>query len=664
MKGPSRVGIIHLALAALLVALIGKAAQLQIVQRTRFADKALHQQSTQSVIPAPRGAILDSRGEVIAQSREKVTLNIRPVDVKNRRQLRNALQRAHVPAEWIAKATDSTRKWVEIPGRYLAVDVAPAIALRGVFVRPVVERVYAMSEGMRRIVGRVDATGKGLDGVELTLDSLLRGKAGSATVMLDVNGVQFESPGTPPTPPVQGNTIVLTINQELQDIAERALADAVARMGAEGGDVIVLDPDNGDILAMASQRLNPASTASTALTEAYEPGSTLKPLIAAGLLERNKATETDVVPAYNGRWNHNGRQLEDEHKGEAFSLADVIRFSSNIGIVQFAERLTPREEYETLRDFGFGSPTGLPYPVESGGSLRAPSKWSAMSANSLAIGYEITVTPLQLAAAYAPIANGGELLEPALVKEIRSPTGEVLYKHQRRSIRRVMSPSVARRVREMLLGVVEGGGTAKRADLGSFSLAGKTGTARRAVNGHYQPQDHIPTFVGLFPGDNPQFVILVKLDNPKGEYMGGLTAAPVTKALLQAALASRNASLDRQSLIASRRARPQDSSAIGLTVASRVDEQASSTRADAEDTMPVAPLVARLPLPPVQKQAPKPDVTVPDVSAMNVRQAVHALHAAGLRVHLTNVSVSARQTVPVAGSTVAAGSIVQLSTAP
>jgi cell division protein FtsI (penicillin-binding protein 3) len=342
--------------------------------------------------------------------------------------------------------------------------------------------------------------------------------------------------------------------------------------------------------------------------------------------------------------------------------------------VQFAERLKPQEEYEGLRDFGFGTPTGVSYPVEASGTLRAPVKWSKQSANSMAMGYEIAVTPLQLVAAYVALANGGELLEPSLVKEVRAPDGTVLYRHQRRVVRRVVSQAVARRVRDMLLGVVEAGGTAKRADLGSFSLAGKTGTARRTVHGSYAAGDHIPTFVGLFPADNPQFVILVKIDNPKGAYTGGLTAAPVTKAVLQAALASRNASLDRRTLAASRRESPADSaatSALNLVVATRApSETASASQREAlrlakeaadDDSAGVTPFVATIPAP----APPKPVLAaraVPDVHGLSLRQAVHALHAAGFRVKLD--AGNSGQTNPAAGVLAPAGSMVHLTSSP
>ncbi|MDB4881689.1 MAG: penicillin-binding protein transpeptidase, partial [Gemmatimonadetes bacterium] len=579
MNIPSRVGLVHLALAVFALTLLARAGRVQLVQGSRWTASAQHQQSLETAIPAPRGDILDALGETMAQSRETVKLEVAPQDVRDRRALRNALIRAGVHPDWAVRATDTSRKWVTLPGRFVATSVASISATRGVHTTSIVERSYAFSEGTRHIVGRVDENGAAVDGIELALDSLLRGVPGAVTSMRDGRGRRFESPASPRRAPVQGNTIVLTINHELQEIAERALGDAVTKMGAEGGDVVVVDPTDGEVLAMASRRQDPRSTASTALTEPYEPGSTLKPFIAATLLEKKRARESDEVNTFGGEMTLNGRTITDEHRAARFSLADVIRYSSNVGIVQFATRLSAREEFEALRDFGFGTPTGVPYPVEASGTLREPKRWSKQSANSLAMGYELAVTPLQLAAAYVALANDGELLEPALVKEIRAPDGRVLYRHQRRVVRRVLSAGVARRVRRMLLGVVEEGGTAKSAQLETFVLAGKTGTARRTVHGRYAAGQHIPTFVGLFPGDHPQFVILVKIDNPQGAYYGGLTAAPVTKAVLEAALASRNASLDRGTLAASRQDTPLDSTSALTRAAAETKAVADSAAA-------------------------------------------------------------------------------------
>lgn len=669
MTRPSRVGLVHIGLAIFAIAIVVRTARVQLWQGSAWAASAQRQQSTERVIPAPRGDILDAAGATIAQSRETVKLDVAPQEVKNRAVLRAALVRAGIPPAMAARAVDPARRWVQLPGRFPALDVARISAMRGVYTTPIIERSYASSEGTRRLIGRVDADGKAVDGIELALDSILRGVPGTATVMRDARGRKFESPDAPGTAPLPGNSVVLTINQELQEIAERALGDAVARMDAEGGDLVVMDPADGHILAMASRRKNPLATASTALTEPYEPGSTLKPFIAAVLLEKGRARETDVVNTYNGQLTINGRTINDEHRAPRMTLAEVIRWSSNIGIAQFVERLSPREEYEALRDFGFGTVTGVPYPVEASGTLREPARWSRQSAHSIAMGYEVAVTPLQLAAAYVALANDGELLEPALVEEVRAPDGRVLYRHERRAIRRVVSPAVARRVRQMLLGVVEDG-TAVKADLGSFALAGKTGTARRTVLGRYAPGQHIPTFVGLFPAENPQFVILVKLDNPKGAYVGGLTAAPVTKAVLEAALASRDAALDRGTLAASRRERAPDSAetarrtaaAVGVTRDSGVGARRDSARAAAlladEDSAGSTPFVALLPAPLLPRPVPLPRRAVPDVRGLSLRQAVHALHSAGFRVQLVNEGEST--TTPASGVVAPAGSVVRL----
>jgi len=652
MTRPSRVGLVHVMLALFAIAIVVKAAHIQLGQRARWVARAERQQSTERTVPAPRGDILDADGQMLAQSRETVKLDVAPPEVRDRAALRTALLRAGVPAEFARRAADASRKWVTLPGRYLASDVSRISAMRGVYTTPVIERAYSSSTGTRRIIGHVDNNGRALDGVELALDSVLAGRPGSVTVMRDGRGRKFESPMAPSVTPITGNTVVLTINQQLQEIAERALSDAVTRMGAEGGDVVVVDPANGDVLAMASQRDDPLATASTALTEPYEPGSTMKPFIAATLLEKGRARETDVVNTHNGQFTINGRMISDEHAAPQLSLADVLRFSSNIGIVQFALRLSPGEEYEALRDFGFGMATGLAYPVEASGTLREPARWSKQSANSLAMGYEVAVTPLQLATAYGALANGGELLQPQLVKEIRSPEGEVLYKRERRVVRRVVSPAVARRVRTMLRNVVEGG-TAVRADLGSFELAGKTGTSRRIVNGRYAQGQHISSFVGLFPADRPQVVILVKIINPRGAYVGGLTAAPVTKAVIEAALASRNAALDRGSLAASRREKtPPRANADSV----RVTDVAST------DSSGSTPFVALLPAPRIPAARPLPPRAVPAVEGLPIRRAVHALNSAGLRVQL--VSGSSGGTIPAAGTVVPAGTLVRLPIAP
>ncbi len=671
----SRVGIIHFTLAAFALAVIVKSAKVQLVDGKAWAAQARNQHFQSREVPALRGDILDAAGRTLAESRDMVQLGINPQELRDRRAAANALRRAGVDAKWVARATDTTRRWAPIPDQFRATDVAALTAMRGVYAAPVVDRVYPGSDAARRIVGRVDASGQPVDGIELALDSLLRGQDGAAALVRDGSGRSYASPTSPGVAPREGNTVTLTLNSDLQQIAERALADAVAKMGAEGGDIVIVDPNSGDVLAMASRRRNSLSTSATALTEPFEPGSTMKPLIAASLLTHGLTRLSDTVPTFGGQLTINARTIHDDAEEgpepKFLSLANVIRRSSNVGIVQFAERLSPRQEYQALRDFGFGTPTEVAYPAESPGILRSPKDWSTQSGNSMAMGYEIAVTPLQLAMAYAAIANGGELLQPAIVKQIRTLGGRVLYDRQRQVVRRVMPPAVAAEVRQMLLGVVAEG-TAVQADLADYLLGGKTGTPRRNVHGHYAPHAYTPNFVGLFPGNAPQFVIVVKLDNPQGAYYSSSTAAPLTKTILQAALAARDAALNRTQLMRDVVSRSADRGATADTpirlalgsaredsAAAAVGAESTAARAAATAALAAAtpPITFALPAgapapPPARPRA------VPDVAGLALRDAVRALHDAGFRVQLVPGAPAA--TAPAAGSVAPAGALVRL----
>lgn len=654
MNRNRRIGIIHSALFLLALGVLAKAFHVQVVQGSAWAELARRQHFTAREVPAPRGRILDASGAVLATTREVVKLEVAPGEVRDLKKLRRALLAAKVPEKWVARATNRRYKWVTIEGRYIAEDVAALTAMRGVYTTPVSDRSYAMSPGLRSLVGRVQ-NGAGIDGLELALDTLLRGTAGAAQLVRDAKGRVFASPRSPGQAPKRGHTVAVTINQELQQIAERTLSDEVARLEAEGGDIVILDPRTGDILAMAGERNGRFASSATPLSEPFEPGSTLKPLIAATLLTHGRARITDRVPTLGGRYTLHGRTVNDEpHEGPTpsmLSLADVIRFSSNVGIVQFAERLTPREEYEALRDFGIGTATGIPYSAEASGTLRPPHAWSKQSPASLAMGYETAVTPLQLALAYAVFANGGELLEPRLVKEIRTAEGEVVLRPERRVVRRVVSPKVAQTMRQLLAGVVETG-TATGAELASYTLGGKTGTPRRTVGGRYAAGQYNPNFVGLFPADDPQLVVVVKLVNPKGSFYGGRTAAPMTRTIVEAALASRDGGLDRARLAADGDAVQSGREVPAAAVAS------GAVKMPAPDSV-LRPVVISLPARP-QRKAVLPPRPVPDVRGLTLRDAVRSLHRAGFRVQLTPGGPSPAVTEPTPGTTVAAGTLVRL----
>ena len=666
MNRNHRIGIVHAMLAILMLAVLGKAGHVQLAQGRAWAELAKRQHFTAQPIPAPRGAILDVSGKLLATSRDLVKLEIAPREVRasEARRLRRALVEAGVAADIAARVLDRNRSWLVVPGRYVAEDVAPVTAMRGVYTTPVSERTYSMSAGLRSLLGHVDAAGDGADGLELALDSLLRGVSGASKLVRDARGRTLLSPTRRGSLPRRGHSVTLTINQELQGIAERTLSDAVARLDADGGDIVILDPRSGEILALAGVRDGRFATSLTAVTEPFEPGSTLKPLIAAGLLARGKARTTDVVPSLGGMYELHGRRIHDEpHEGAPtpaqLTLAEVIRYSSNVGIAQFAERFAPREQYETLRDFGLGTPTGVPYPSEAAGTLRSPQSWSKQSSASLAMGYEIAVTPLQLAAAYAAIANGGELLEPALIKEIRTPDGEMRFRHERRVVRRVIPASVAATLRGLLSGVVAHG-TALEADMSTYRLAGKTGTPRRTVDGRYAPMQYNPNFVGIFPADAPQLVVVVKLGSPRGSIYGGQTAAPMTKTILEAALAARDAALNRSALPA-RGIAPMQAGTERRPVATarRAEEPRREVLPDTGSRSVVLELATQTVGP--SKKVPRRELRpVPDVRGMTLRNAVRSLHSAGFRVQLSRGAPPSTATEPAAGVLASPGSLVRL----
>jgi len=663
----TRLRIVQGVLVAFAAALVIRAAWVQLWQGERWERLAARQHYSRNALPAPRGEILDVTGVPLAQSEVRVRLSVAPPEVRDRRRLARDLRRVGVDEATIRRATDRNRKWVEIPKAFMPSEVSVVSAHPGVHSVPSVQRDYVPLEGLRRIVGRTAGEGAGQDGMELVLDSLLRGERGSTRALLGVGGRRYESLDALTQPPRPGHSITLTVSYVMQDICDRALADAAARLGITGGDIVVLEPSRGELRCLASWRESGRSTGSQALIEPFEPGSTLKPFLAGRMIEMERARMDEVIETFNGAYRTCGRTITDVHEAERLSLADVIRFSSNIGIARFTERLSKREVFETLRDFGFGTPTGIAYPSEAGGVLKDPKTWSCPSQSSMATGYEISVTAVQLAAAYAAIANDGLLLVPTLVKSIRDADGELVYEHKPQVVRRVLKPRTARALREVLASVVDSG-TATDASLATFDLGGKSGTARRVSGGRYVAGSYTSTFVGLFPARAPQYVVLVKLDNPRGAYYGGKTAAPVAKAVLQSAISARDASLDRGDL-ASQRAQyvPPDAH---QAASSRRVVAAGSVGADAPGPAPRYALVDSTPVaPPARvtfdlrtdtlKPAPREQVTIPDVRGLPERAAARELHRAGLRVSF--VSSAPFEVSPPPGTLVAGGTVVRVA---
>ncbi|MEJ2503796.1 MAG: penicillin-binding transpeptidase domain-containing protein, partial [Gemmatimonadota bacterium] len=481
--------------------------------------------------------------------------------------------------------------------------------------------------------------GRGVSGLELEADSVLRGEDGYAVVGRDARGRPIPGALVPVREPRPGRDVHLTLDLGLQEIAEEALQEAIDEHGAGGGDLIFADPRTGDLLAAASVRRE-GGLHWQGVTEPYEPGSTMKPFIMAALLDRGRAALTDSVFAEDGYYRTGRREIRDVHGYGWLTAGEVLRYSSNVGMVKLAERLEPGEQYATLRDFGFGTPTGVSYPSESGGRLARPDAWSGYSQASLAMGYEVSVTPLQMTMAYGALANGGRLMEPRLIREVRDPAGRPVLRADPRPIRRVVSAATARAVAEALADVVREG-TGHRAGLGEFLVAGKTGTARMFEDGRYRTDAYTASFAGFFPARSPQLVFLVKLD--RGSEYGGSVAAPVTRATLAAALAARATPLDRRA------------------VAHRFpDPDPAVDGTGAREWLPPSggPFVFRVAAGPPGRSA-DPAAPVPEVRGENVRDAAARLHASGFRVRVEG-SGSVRATEPAGGTLLSAGSVVRV----
>lgn len=634
-----RLRVIEVALAGALLALVARAGQVQLLQGRRWAAEAQAQRTERVVLQARRGALADRDGTPIALTQETYHVGVAPNELRDPAADAVVIARqVRLPVPRVRDALRGRYAW--FGGPYTAREVQALRRVRGVHLEPVLNRFYPAPDFARGVIGRVGADGRGASGLERVLDSLLAGRPGSAVVVKDRAGREYTSPARVIAEPVPGHDVTLTLDAELQEIAQRALRDALGRMDADGGDIVMLDPATGEVLAVASRRRDGAVHPS-AFTEVFEPGSVAKIFAAAALLVGRYARPTERVSGEGGIYRLPDRTISDEHPLPSLTLADAIRVSSNIAMVKFAARLPATAQYGVLRDFGFGAPTGIEFPSESPGRLRPPREWTRLSGASLAMGYEFSATPLQVAAAYAAIANGGVLLQPTLIREIRDPEGGVIYRHRPAPVRRVVAQGIAEQLRELLREVVTGG-TGAEAALATFQVAAKTGTARRVVEGRYAPGEYTASFAALFPAERPQLVLVVKIDNPrKGSYFAAQTAAPVTRAMLEQALAAREVALDRARLATVAVPRPA---------------------AAADDGGGVVPYVVAWPYRP-DSAAPPGRRTVPDVRGQPLREAVFTLHRRGFRVVVKGWG-SVDHTWPPAGESAPAGGTVTLFAGP
>jgi len=533
-----------------MTAVFGRLGYLQLIRHSDYLARAQRQQQRTIEITPKRGAIYDRNMHPLAMSVPVESAFAVPAEIGDNkamaaRLLSNVLA---IPRDVLETRFQSSGSFVWI-SRKLPPDKAEAVRalnLRGVYLQSENQRYYPKRELAAHVLGFVDLDEKGLGGIEYGLDRLIRGKSEKIVVMADARQRWFDGGSAQKD---FSASVILTIDEKIQYIAERELAAAMAKTRAMAGTVIVQNPSNGAILALANwPKFNPNS-ANEAKAEArmdravsaiYEPGSTFKLITLAAALDQNLTRPDEVFNCENGAVYIAGHRIRDHKPFGLLTVSDILAKSSDVGAIKIALRMGAPKFYEYIRAFGFGQQTGIDLPSESKGILRKLDNWSAISIGSVSMGQEVGVTPMQLVTAVSAIANGGTLYKPHVVAELKRgseslPMTGVLASGEAKE---VIRPETAATLRRLMEGVVLQGGTGTRARLDGWTAAGKTGSAQKIdpATGRYSPTQLIASFSGFAPINDPAVTILVSLDSPVGEHEGGQVAAPVFKRIAEQVL--------------------------------------------------------------------------------------------------------------------------------
>lgn len=527
----------------------GRLLQLQGIDSSKYATLAQDQALQKVTLPAVRGAITDRDGHPIAE-----TVNARDVVADPTQVVHPAATAARL-APVLHRSAATLTGLLSGSGQYalLAPAVSPALGdavlklkLPGITTLDTSKRVYPAGSLAANVVGYVGSDGSGLGGLEYADQRLLAGHAGERIFEVGAAGAPIPDGRNVVKAAVPGTTLRLSLQRDIQWAAQRAIAARVAQTHALSGTVIVENPRNGQILAMASAptfdpnhlaKANAADLGNPAVSDPYEPGSVNKVITVSGALQDRLVTPDSpfVIP---NTYQYAGTTFHDaeNHGTEHLTVTGILGQSSNIGAIQIAKQLGQQRLYHYLRAFGFGQPSGIGLPGESEGLLPPPSQWSGTTLPTVSFGQGIDVTAVQVAAAYSTIANNGVRVTPQLVEGTVGPGGH--YQPSARPARhRVVSKHVAVQMRRMLQAVVSEEGTAPEAAIKGYSVAGKTGTANRP-NGHggYSGAGYTASFVGMAPADNPKLVCEVVLQRPEGDHFGGSVAGPVFRSVMSFAL--------------------------------------------------------------------------------------------------------------------------------
>ena len=616
-----------------LATVFARAYQLQVLEKDYLKDIADNGITGITKLPPERGIIYDRDGNELALSIQVGSIFANPKSVKNREETERRLSEIlKMKKQEIREILNDKRSFVWIQRRIpstLASRVKAA-GLEGIGVTTESRRYYPGKEIAAHLIGFSGTDNQGLEGLEQKYDSFLRGPQQDLVRMHDARGRSFDMKTPIPSGQAMHN-LVLTIDKEIQYKAQQALAAAVRDSGAKSGQCLVVDPETGEILAMAVvPEFNPNIFSkygaeywrNRAVTDCFEPGSTIKAFLVSACLEKGVVTPNTMFDCENGKYEIGGKIVHDTHEYEKLSVADIVIHSSNIGAIKLGEKLGHEAFVSYLRKFGFGEKTGIDISGERSGFIRDSKDSKKIGKATLCFGQGMTTTSLQLAMAMAAIANGGKLMQPYVVKKIIDGTGNTVMENTPKVVRRVITEKTARKVTAILENVTSADGTAPKAAISGFRVAGKTGTSQKVdeKTKRYSKTKYVASFVGFAPVEKPRVVLMIAIDEPRGLYYGGIVAGPVFKE-------------------------------VGLWTLNHLGVSPEAELAMVADVKPVTP--RRISAKDTKEtDSPPPPLAnnlMPDFKGMGMREVLNQSRELGLKVSLKGSGLAAEQE-PLAGS--------------
>jgi cell division protein FtsI (penicillin-binding protein 3) len=536
-----RIAATSLGFVVYLVLLLFRSYQLQIPENDKVDNLANRQHHAKLAGAPKRGSIYDRNGQILAMDVRVASIAVHPKQFKGTDQeIAKLAELSGIEPFKLREKLSSSKKFEWIARRIQAQKGAAIeeMDLKGVSVTPEYKRFYPNRELAGNVLGAVGYDAKALGGIELSLDSYLKTTQTTQFAERDAKGRLF----TPFDVQEIYHDVHLTLDVNLQYVAEKYLWEQAEKYKPKSAFAIVMSPKTGEILAMANYpRFNPnayweyapANWKNHAALDVFEPGSTFKPVIMAAGLESGKIKAGDIFFCENGTLQIGNRVIHDHDAYQNMDLADIIRVSSNIGVTKVARKTGKDVFHDMIKSLGFGEPVDINIPGMERGRVSSHKRWTDIDFSNISFGQGMSLNGVQLTAAYGVFANGGVRMKPLLVRKVIDSKGRIATENAPEQVAYVMSSKNAREVASMLMTVVHGEGTGRAARMAGYSVAGKTGTAQKVdpLTKRYDPHDHIGSFVGFVPARDPRFVISVTLDSPKPVHAGGVVAAPVFKSI-------------------------------------------------------------------------------------------------------------------------------------